>query len=38
LPGRNRLGIESDTFEKLPRSAKLMGKAMALVSTVADMS
>jgi O-methyltransferase involved in polyketide biosynthesis len=30
--------FESDTFEMLPRSAKLMGKAMALVSAVADMS
>ncbi|HXB89936.1 class I SAM-dependent methyltransferase [Mycobacterium sp.] len=30
--------FESDTFAKLPRSAKLMGKAMALVSSVADMS
>ena len=30
--------FESDTSEKLPRSARLMGKAMALVSTVADMS
>jgi O-methyltransferase involved in polyketide biosynthesis len=30
--------FESDTFEMLPRSAKLIGKAMALVSAVADMS
>jgi len=30
--------FESDTFEMLPRSAKLMGKAMALFSAVADMS
>jgi hypothetical protein len=30
--------FESDTFAKLPRSARLMGKAMALVSAVADMS
>jgi O-methyltransferase involved in polyketide biosynthesis len=30
--------FESDTFEKLPRSAKLMGKAMALVPAVANMS
>jgi O-methyltransferase involved in polyketide biosynthesis len=30
--------FESDTFEKLPRSAKLMGKVMALVSSVANMS
>jgi O-methyltransferase involved in polyketide biosynthesis len=30
--------FESDTFETLPRSAKLMGKAMARVSAVADMS
>ena len=30
--------FESDTFEKLPRSTKLMGKVMALVSAVANMS
>jgi len=30
--------FESDTFVKLPRSARLMGKAMALVPSVADMS
>jgi O-methyltransferase involved in polyketide biosynthesis len=30
--------FESDTFAKLPRSARLMGKAMAPVSAVADMS
>ena len=30
--------FESDTVEKLPRSAKVMGKAMALVTTVANMS
>jgi O-methyltransferase involved in polyketide biosynthesis len=30
--------FESETFEKLPRSAKLMGKVMALVSSVANMS
>ncbi|HWF68685.1 MAG TPA: class I SAM-dependent methyltransferase [Mycobacterium sp.] len=30
--------FESDTFAKLPRSAQLMGKAMALVSPVANMS
>jgi hypothetical protein len=30
--------FESDTYEMLPRSAKLMGKAMALTSSVANMS
>ena len=30
--------FESDTFDKLPRSARLMGKVMALVSAVANMS
>jgi O-methyltransferase involved in polyketide biosynthesis len=30
--------FESDTFAKLPRSAKLMGKAMALTSSMANMS
>lgn len=30
--------FESDTFAKLPRSAKLMGKAMALNSAAANMS
>ena len=30
--------FESDTFDMLPRSAKLMAKAMAVVSAVADMS
>lgn len=30
--------FESDTFARLPRSAKLMGKAMALVSATANMS
>jgi hypothetical protein len=29
--------FEPDTFDKLPRSAKLMGKVMALVSAVANM-
>jgi O-methyltransferase involved in polyketide biosynthesis len=42
LPGVRLLAwqrwFESDTFAKLPRSARLMGKAMALVSAVADMS
>jgi O-methyltransferase involved in polyketide biosynthesis len=30
--------FESDTFEKLPRSARMMGKVMALTSSVANMS
>jgi hypothetical protein len=30
--------FESETFARLPRSAKMMGKAMALVSAVANMS
>jgi len=30
--------FESDTFAKLPRSARIMGKAMALTSSVANMS
>jgi O-methyltransferase involved in polyketide biosynthesis len=30
--------FESDTFAKLPRSARLMGKAMALVAAAANMS
>jgi O-methyltransferase involved in polyketide biosynthesis len=30
--------FESDTFAQLPRSAKMMGKAMALVSAVANMA
>jgi O-methyltransferase involved in polyketide biosynthesis len=30
--------FESDTFVQLPRSAKMMGKAMALVSSVANMA
>ena len=30
--------FESDTYAKLPRSARMMGKAMALTSSVANMS
>jgi O-methyltransferase involved in polyketide biosynthesis len=30
--------FESDTFAKLPRSARIMGKAMALTSSVANMA
>jgi O-methyltransferase involved in polyketide biosynthesis len=30
--------FESDTFAKLPRSARMMGKVMALTSSVANMS